>query len=153
MFIQGNNTFNIRPMNPFDAIVLMGDLQKMVLPAVGDAFSAKQGTKNAKEVADMAVDFFDKDIDLANVIKTFSSSFDGAQLQTMLEKILNCEFITVKIGSAAEQRMDKAMLLQLYTGNPFGMFELAWEVLKVNYRDFFTQLAALFGNLQFAKKE
>lgn len=153
MLVQGNNTFNVRSMNPFDAVVLMGDLQKIVLPAVGDAFSAKQGGKNAKEVADMAVDFFDKDIDLANVIKTFSGSFDGVQLQAMLERILNCEYITVKIGNNAEQRMDKAMLLQLYTGNPFGMFELAWEVLKVNYRDFFTQLAALFGSLPLGKTE
>lgn len=137
-FIQGDNTFYIREMDPFKALALLGDLQKTFLPALSAAF----GT-NAK-----ATDILNQQIDMSKLLMTLSNSIDGEILVNSIQRILNGEFISVEIGSNKPVKLDKAILMQIYKGDLFGMASLAFEVLKVNYSSFFTPMLTQFGKAQ-----
>ena len=137
-FIQGNNTFYIREMDPFKALALLGDLQKTFLPALGAAF----GT-NAK-----VNDVLEKEIDIGKLLTTLSSAIDGEILVNSMQRILDGDFISVEIGTAKPVKLDKAVLMQLYKGDILGMAKLAFEVLKMNYASFFIPMLTQFGKAQ-----
>lgn len=145
-FVQGDYTFYIRPMDPFKALPLLGDLQKLVFPVVGSAL----GNVNAKDLEKLKgktatiADLLAMDIDLKGAFMQASSSMNGVLLTNLMQTILNTEYISFEINGAA-RKLDKATLQGIYNGNLSGMFALAWKVLQVNYADFFTMLPTQSG--------
>ena len=141
-FTQGDNTFYLRPMDPFKALELLGDLQKTFLPAVGAAFNKTEFSSGEKQNLTMAA-LLKKNIDLGNGLSTLSTAINGTNLTNMLQRILNTEYIAVARSGKSAEKLDKAKLMELYQGNLKGMFELAWAVLRVNYADFFQMLPVI----------
>ena len=141
-FTQGDNTFYIRPMDPFKALELLGDLQKAFLPAIGAAFKSTEFTGEDKKNLTMA-SLLNKNLDFSNGIVTFSAAINGTNLTNYLSRILNTENIAVSRNGKSAEKLDKARLMEIYQGNLKGMFELAWEVLRVNYADFFQMLPVI----------
>lgn len=141
-FVQGDYTFYIRPMDPFKALDLLGDLQKTFLPAIGAAIG-KTGLTDGKKEVSMA-DLLSKDIDIQAALVQISGAVNGISLTNMVQRILNTEYISYS-QNGETKKLDKAALMQIYQGNLSGMFALAWKVLQVNYADFFTMLPTQFG--------
>ena len=144
-FIQGDNTFFIRPMDPFKALELLGDLQKAFLPAVGAAFNKAEFSKEDKASNLTMAALLNKDLDLGSGLTALSASINGTNLTNMLQRILNTDYIAVERNNKSAEKLDKAKLMEIYQGNLKGMFELAWRVLRVNYADFFSMLPVNTG--------
>lgn len=139
-FVQGDYTFYIRPMDPFQALDLLGDLQKTFLPAIGAALG------DEVELSDTVLaDLLSQQIDLKGAIAALSASINGINLTNMLQRILNGDYISYTKGGEKAKKLDKAALMQIYQGNLRDMFALAWAVLRVNYADFFTMLPIQSG--------
>lgn len=144
-YVQGDYTFYIRPMDPFKALDLLGDLQKAFLPAIGAAFG-KGGIGNGKKDVTMA-DLLSKEIDLQSALMHLSGAINGTNLKNTLQRILNSEYVSYSISGEAK-RFDTAAQTAIFQGNLSGMFALAWKVLQVNYADFFTMLPIPSGQAE-----
>ena len=137
-------TFYIRPMEPFTALELLGDLQRLILPAIGDAV----GTEDVEVVKQMSfAELLSKtNIDFGKGIKTFSDAVPGRLLKTHVTTILNPEYIGVKMPDIDEPvKLDKARQTIIFSGHILGMLALTRKVLEVNFADFFTTTDAVSG--------
>lgn len=143
-FTQGDYTFYIRPMEPFKSLDLLGDLQKTILPTIGAALGKVDDETKKEEIT--FANMLNQKIDIKAAFDTFAQDMNGTKLKNYMERILDLNYISYsKYGSSDAKKMDKAALLEIYTGNIKNMFGLAWEVLKVNYKDFFSTLPTQFG--------
>ena len=139
-FEQNGNVFYIRPVEPFTSLKLLGDLQKLVSPVIGNVISSFSDTNNAD------IGAIDKSIDMGAVEKAFAAlaeHVDGEKLEKMCVRILDKNYVSVSIDGGETVRLGQAQVNELFTGNVSDMLLLIVEVLKVNYGDFMN----LFGNL------
>ena len=135
-------------MDPFKALDLLGDLQKTILPAIGAAFGQTDLGDQAgdKDKTVTMGNLLNKKIDVNSALAQLSSAVNGINLSNMLQRILNQDYIAYSPSSGGDaKKLDKAALTAIYQGNLSGMFQLAWQVLRVNYSDFFTMLPSLSG--------
>jgi hypothetical protein len=147
-FNQGEYTFYLRPMDPFKSLDLLGDLQKTVLPALGAALGKTNlgaaGDEPGEELptqkeAVTLSKLLSKELDVENALKQLSAAVSGAKLNDLLTRILNGDYISYGPYGDRDKvkKLDRAALAAIYNGKLKGMFELAWQVLRVNYSDFF----------------
>jgi len=163
---QGSDTFYIRPMNPFLALRLLGDLQKLVSPVIGNVFSALDGESPKKKDDEFVspddndsgeVDekqrkdnnsVLNKKLDMQAVEKAFAAlaeHVDGLKLEKMCARILDKDYVSVSIAGREVSRLGEAQINELFTGNISGMLMLIVEVLMVNYGDFTQLFKSLSG--------
>jgi hypothetical protein len=146
-FNQGEYTFYLRPMDPFKSLDLLGDLQKTVLPALGAALGktnlgaadGDEETAPAQKESVTLSNLLSKELDVENALKQLSAAVSGAKLNDLLTRILNGDYISYGPYGDKDKvkKLDRAALASIYNGKLKGMFELAWQVLRVNYSDFF----------------
>lgn len=149
-FVQGDYTFYIRPMDPFKALPLLGDLQKLVFPVIGSAFGTLDGEEVKKLRSKNEITFADVmglNIDIKSAFMQAATSMNGVLLLNLMQTILNTDYISYEYQGDTK-KIDKAALQSIYNGNLSGMFALAWKVLEVNYKDFFTMLPTQFGKVK-----
>lgn len=120
--VEVNGTvFFITPMDAFEALAVFGDLQKDILPAVGDLITAV--AKDAGAQADDAA--------MARAIEKLSGKLDGKQLKGWADRLLTKDSITVEINGA-DLPLDaaaKSMAFREFTD----ILELLRHVIKVNF--------------------
>lgn len=146
-------TFYIRPMDPFEAVKLMGDLQKVISPIIGkvtEVFYANKKDKDGKEEKKMNIeDLINSDMASANVGAIFNAladNIDGDNLQLFLKRILDSRYIAFKTYEMKDaQKLDTGIISEVFGGNLSGMYRLAWEVLLHNYGDFLSIFSSLSG--------
>ncbi len=159
-FEQNGNTFYVRPMDPFTSLKLLGDLQRLVSPVIGNVFSAFNTGKHGEETAEgetgaegeeaEKISILDNDIDMSAIEKAFSAlaqHVDGQKLEAMSVRILDKDYVSVSIDGSGAVRLGKAQINELFTGNISGMLTLIVEILKVNYGDFTELFKSLSGNV------
>lgn len=149
-FEQNGNIFYIRPFDPFLALKLLGDLQKLISPVIGNVFSAfgEDGEKSNAGI-------IDKNIDMCAVEKAFAAlaeHVDGQKLEAMALRILDKNYVSVGIDGCETVRLDKPQISELFTGNVSDMLLLIVEVLMVNYGDFTKLFKSLSGNAGVLKR-
>jgi hypothetical protein len=113
--------FFITPMDAFEALAVFGDLQKDILPAVGDLITVI--AKDADAQADDAA--------MACAIEKLSGKLDGKQLTRWADRLLTKDSITVEINGA-DLPLDaaaKSMAFREFTD----ILELLVQVIKVNF--------------------
>ena len=126
---QGDCEFAIRQYNPFLAMRILGDLQKLIVPALG---GAANGLSENGEQADMIAA-------LGGALKNIAQLVDGATLEKAMTMLLNSEYVAVKQGGAKSfTPADQDTLAAIYWGRPFDMVALCLKVFSVNYLDFTT---------------
>lgn len=151
-FQQNDNTFYIRPFDPFQSIRLLGDLQKLVSPVIGNVFSSLGGESSEKS----DVSIMDKKIDMGAVEKAFAAlaeHVDGQKLESMAMRILDKNYVSVSIDGAEPVRLGQAQINELFTGNVTDMLILIVEVLRVNYGDFTKLFGSLSGKVGASKSK
>lgn len=145
-YTQGDFTFYIRPMDPFKALDLLGDLQKAFLPAIGAAFGKVDlGAQEGEAKAATLSSLLRQEIDISGGLVQMSTAINGVSLSNFLQRILDSDFIAYSQNGGEAKKLDKAAKATIFQGNLSGMFALAWQVLRVNYADFFTMLPGLSG--------
>jgi hypothetical protein len=146
-FVQGDYTFYIRPMDPFKALELSGDLQRTILPTIGAAIGKSDLSEFKKVNKDKPLtvaDMLSMNIDIHAALGQLSGALNGTNITNLMQRILDTEYIAYE-HDGTSKKLDKAALRSIYVGNLSGMFALAWKVLQVNYSDFFTTLPTQFG--------
>lgn len=145
--IIGENTFFIRPFPPFEAIAILGDLQKLLGPALGKAAASLQGgSVESKET------LLNRKVDAAMLGAAFeklADTVDGSKLQAACKKLLNQHYIAVQTPDDSEPyRLTEGKINEVFLANLGDMFILIGNVLAVTYGDFFGKLTGLTGKLK-----
>lgn len=132
--IIGQSEYTAMKMNAFEANRILLRLNKIVLPVVGGLTKKGGGAGNLL------------DADLSEVT--------GIIAENLTEEVMD----TIVLPMFAQSRVfskDKNVMIKDAMGiniaftadNLFELYELIWEVLKLNFAAFFRNAAANFGNL------
>lgn len=146
----GENIFYIRPITPLKAIGLLGDIQKLVGPALGKGLAS---FTSAGEVGAAAAKkgLLDRKVDgtmLADAFEALSEHVDGAKLEQMVVRILNPQFVAVQTpNDDTPARLTEDKMNAVFLGCPGDMFSVIAAVLEATYGDFFGKLTSLTGKL------
>lgn len=144
-FVQGSNKFYIRPIPPFEAITLLGNIQKLIGPSIGKVIAAIFSGEKAEGQS-----LLNRKIDgnmIAGAFQELAQYVDGPKLQTITRDILNPQYISVSIGGREAIRLEEGTANEVFTGNIGGIFLLIGKVLEVTYGDFFGKVASLTGSV------
>ncbi len=131
----GGHTYFVRPMQPWLALELLGDLQSVITGALG---------KSAENTEDAA----NPNINLGEMIAGIGGNLRGAELIKYADRILNKTYVSVEIVTERGTDvvpLDKNYQEEMFTGHIMNMLELMWFVLEVNYKDFFGLAPNLSG--------
>ncbi len=141
----GGHLFFIRPIPPFEAIALMGEMQRLIGPAAGRMIASIFGGHR------VGTGLLDREINgtlLAEGFESLAQHVNGSNLQAVIRAILNPQYISVRIsGTSQPVRLEDGTVNQLFTANLGDLMSLVGAVLEVTYGDFFGKLAALSGSL------
>lgn len=136
-----DSIFFISPIPPFEAIALLGDLQKLVGPAIGKGISAFGGNAGGKALVEREVN----GAMLAQAFEALAQSIDGKSLQLAVRKILDPHYVAVQYERQDAVPLDEGMINTVFTANLSDMFMLVGKVLEVTYGDFFGKLIGRIG--------
>ena len=129
--------FHVQCFDPFTALRVLGDLQRVLSPIVGSMV----GSANATDVE--SINILSKSI--SNICNGLHDYVDGETLVKLIEMLVREDYISVSIEGGTPKRLSKDLVNLVFNGNPGGVLELAYEVVKVNYGGFFTIFKNLFG--------
>ena len=133
---QGEYEFAIRNFDPFLAIEIRGELQKVLVPGLGGAASGLDKTSGEGEMV-MAI---------GGALKALSQSVSGKVLRQSAEMLLDSEYVAVREkGEKSFFPADSDKLAAIYWGRPFDMVALCVKVFQVNYLDFSTSCSVPTG--------
>ena len=140
-------SFYIEHFDPFTAISVLGDLQKIVTPILGK-FTENLATEGDTDVMDSDFqNLMSAKGALSSVFNALHEHVDGETLVKTLKLLLRKELIAVSIEGAKPERLTDEVIIRIFNGDIGGILELAYQVVKVNYEGFFTTAANRFGTL------
>lgn len=118
--VVNETTFFITPMDAFEALAVFGDLQKDVLPAVGDLIGSMTREDGGNDDAAMA-----------KALEKLSGKLDGKQLRQWADRLLTKDAISVELNGndVPLDNTAKAMAFKEFTD----ILELMMHVIKVNF--------------------
>ena len=144
----GKNTFGIKPMDPFTALAVLGDLQKVVLPVIGNlATVIDEKSANVDNIMEKGLDFNK----IGPALSLAANNLDGQTIAKLAKKLITKELITVQFEDGTQSRMDDEAVSKAFTGNMAEMLQLIWKIVEVNYGDFFSLMPKNFGKALAAK--
>lgn len=130
---QGDYTFAIRPFPAFHSMKVLGDLQKVVVPALGGAIgglkpeSLDMDTSDVKFIGGAVADAFN------NLAKTL----DGDTLERAAELLLDPQYVSVApLHTKDFQPLDEGAVNEIFSGRIIDLIALMVQIFKVNYADF-----------------
>lgn len=132
---QGDYEFAIRQMNPFYAMSVLGDLQKIIVPALGGAAGGVEQDAEQSEIVSA----------IGGMLKALSTSVDGKTLMQSAKLLLDSEYVSVKADGGKFVHADEDILATVYWGRPFDMVALCLKVFQVNYLDFTNSCSVPIG--------
>lgn len=132
----GQSEFAIRRFDPFMALRLLGDLQRDILPALGNLM---QGVLGSDDEAGA-------ETGLADAVRELSGKLDGNALETWANRLLDPEFVTVIINGR-DSKLTKDMRAMAFD-DAGQIIELMVHIIRHNFADFFLRWAGRFGSVQ-----
>lgn len=124
---QGDFEFSIRQMNPFKAMKVLGDLQKLIIPALGGAAAGLNDSSESVEVVSA----------ISGALSNIAENVDGDKLERACKLLLDVEYIAVKEKEAKDfAYVSEEDLEAVFTGRPWDMLALCYKVFEVNFLDF-----------------
>lgn len=151
--VIGENTFYIRPFSAFTAANISAELTSVLSPMVGSvgAMIGKVDASSAEDSVELA-DIMNLDIEkaLPALAAAFGSLSGDRMEKLMLRLLVDNKNIAVE-GEATDGRtvqISKDLADEVFCGEVQDMFILCYEVIKVNYGNFFKKLVAQFGRQQ-----
>ena len=161
--VIGENTFYIRPFSAFTAANISAELTSVLSPMIGsvgvligkvdasgaeDSGAEDSGAEDSVDLADIM------NLDMEKALPALAAAFgslSGDRMEKlMLRLLVDNKNIAVE-GEATDGRtvqMSKDLADEVFCGEVQDMFILCYEVIKVNYGNFFKKLVARFGRQQ-----
>lgn len=136
----GANTFYVRAFPPLQGLKLYGDLQKAITAALKGGLTSNGETENMKEA------LLGAQINIGAILAQLGESFNGEVLAQFSERLLDAEYISVKIKSEEEAVMlTEDVINELFTGKLVELLKLEKFIIEVNFGDFFALIPNLSG--------
>lgn len=136
----GANTFYVRAFPPLQGLKLYGDLQKAITAAL------KGGLTSNGEMEDMKEALLGAQINVGAILAQLGESFNGEVLAQFSERLLDAEYISVKIKGEEEASMlTEDVINELFTGKLVELLKLEKFIIEVNFGDFFALIPNLSG--------
>lgn len=136
----GANTFYVRAFPPLQGLKLYGDLQKAITAAL------KGGLTSDSETEDMKEALLGAQINIGAILAQLGESFNGEVLAQFSERLLDAEYVSVKIKGEEETIMlTEDVINELFTGKLVDMLKLEKFIIEVNFGDFFALIPNLSG--------
>lgn len=136
----GANTFYVRAFPPLQGLKLYGDLQKAITAAL------KGGLTSNGETEDMKEALLGAQINVGAIIAQLGESFNGEVLAQFSERLLDAEYVSVKIKGEEEAIMlTEDVINELFTGKLVELLKLEKFIIEVNFGDFFALIPNLSG--------
>lgn len=138
--------FYIRAMDPWGAMRLLGDLQKVIGPIIGKIAGVFTGGSDKKVKVEDIVNSDISSFSVEDIFGCIAENIDGDKLEKYMKRILDSKYIAYKTRDMDDPlKLNDGSITQVFSGNLTGMYKLAWEVLKHNYGDFFSTFSNLSG--------
>jgi hypothetical protein len=136
----GANTFYVRAFPPLQGLKLYGDLQKAITAALKGGLTSDGETENVKEA------LLGAQINIGAILAQLGESFNGEVLAQFSERLLDAEYVSVKIKGEEEAIMlTEDVINELFTGKLVDMLKLEKFIIEVNFGDFFALIPNLSG--------
>lgn len=136
----GANTFYVRAFPPLQGLKLYGDLQKAITAALKGGLTSNGETENMKEA------LLGAQINIGAILAQLGESFNGEVLAQFSERLLDAEYISVKIKGEEEAIMlTEDVINELFTGKLVEMLKLEKFIIEVNFGDFFALIPNISG--------
>ena len=136
----GANTFYVRAFPPLQGLKLYGDLQKSITAAL------KGGLTSNGETEDMKEALLGAQINVGAILAQLGESFNGEVLAQFSERLLDAEYVSVKIKGEEEAIMlTEDVINELFTGKLVELLKLEKFIIEVNFGDFFALIPNLSG--------
>lgn len=136
----GANTFYVRAFPPLQGLKLYGDLQKAITAALKGGLTSNGETENMKEA------LLGAQINIGAILAQLGESFNGEVLAQFSERLLDAEYVSVKIKGEEEAIMlTEDVINELFTGKLVDMLKLEKFIIEVNFGDFFALIPNLSG--------
>lgn len=127
----GANTFYVRAFPPLQGLKLYGDLQKAITAAL------KGGLTSNGEMEDMKEALLGAQINVGAILAQLGESFNGEVLAQFSERLLDAEYVSVKIKGEEEAIMlTEDVINELFTGKLVELLKLEKFIIEVNFGDF-----------------
>lgn len=153
--VIGENTFYIRPFPAFTAANVSGELVKLLSPVVGAIASAVGVAEGAVKdavpgIKDAATGFMEMDVgEIASKLNDALSGLSGDAIERMMRKLL-VDYRNISVeGPATEGQvkwLDSDIANEVFCTDLQDMLILCVEVVRVNFKGFFSKIAGLFGD-------
>lgn len=136
----GANTFYVRAFPPLQGLKLYGDLQKAITAALKGGLTSDGETENMKEA------LLGAQINIGAILAQLGESFNGEVLTQFSERLLDAEYVSVKIKGEEEAVMlTEDVINELFTGKLVELLKLEKFIIEVNFGDFFALIPNLSG--------
>ena len=136
----GANTFYVRAFPPLQGLKLYGDLQKAITAAL------KGGLTSNGEMEDMKEALLGAQINVGAILAQLGESFNGEVLAQFSERLIDAEYVSVKIKGEEEAIMlTQDVINELFTGKLVELLKLEKFIIEVNFGDFFALIPNLSG--------
>lgn len=136
---QGDYEFAIRKFNPFYAIDVLGELNKVFTSAFGGGavgLVSAQGMSNYGALIAA----------VGGALSQLSNNVDGKTLEKSCRLLLDAEYLGVKGKDIKTwEKLDEDAITAIFTGRPWDMIALCFKVFEVNYLDFSTSSSVPIG--------
>lgn len=136
---QGSYTFYITRYDPFEAMRVLGNLQKILGPVFGGALksaSLDSELTQAKDILPM----------LGGALTELPTKLSGDQFVALCRMLLRPDYISVSNAETEKiSKLTEPVINDVFEGRPLDMLALMFQVVKVNYLDFSKLLAVPAG--------
>ena len=130
---QGDYTFAIRPFPAFHSMRVLGDLQKVVVPALGGAVGGLKPESLDMDTSD--VKFIGGAV--ADALNNLAKTLDGETLERAAELLLDPQYVSVApLHTKDFQPLDEGAVNEIFSGRIIDLIALMVQIFKVNYADF-----------------
>ena len=146
----GENTFYIKPFPAFVAVNISGELVSVLSPLLG-GIAAVVGTGSGGEGSDEK-NIMDVDVSEAlPVVSQAFSSISGEKFERLMKKLL-IDNKNVSVESEATDGqvkvLDYDLANEVFCGDVQDMYILCFEVIRLNFKGFFSKIGDRFGDLK-----
>lgn len=144
----GENTFYIKPFAAFTAVNISGELAAVITPLLG-GLAALLGSgdgdqEEGKNIMDVQVE------DALPAVTQAFSSISGDKFERLMKKLLiNHKNISVE-GESTEGELKLLtfdLANEVFCGEVQDMYILCFEVIRLNFKGFFSKISTQFGDL------
>ena len=149
----GDNTFYIKPFPAFVAVNISGELASVVTPLLGGVAAlvgGKVGVDGSSDGAEKNI----MDVDVEDALPVLTSAFSsisGDKFERLMKKLLiDNKNISVESEATDGQVkvLDYDLANEVFCGDVQDMYILCFEVIRLNFKGFFSKIGDRFGDLK-----